>query len=40
MIGKINGLTSKEVQSSLELNGDNSLTREKHKGFFKRFIEN
>jgi len=34
------GLTSNEVHASRLQHGDNSLTREKTKGFFKRFFEN
>ncbi len=34
------GLTEDEVKRSRELNGDNSLSKEKKKGFFKRFLEN
>ena len=36
----IKGLTSAEVKTSLELHGDNSLKREKKKGFFLKFVEN
>lgn len=36
----IKGLTSAEVKTSLELHGDNSLKREKKKGFFQKFVEN
>lgn len=37
---EIKGLTSEEVKKSLELYGDNSLKKQKHKGFLKRFLEN
>ncbi len=37
---QIKGLTDEEVKKSLELYGDNSLTGERRKGFFKRFFEN
>ena len=40
MANKIMGLTAAEVERSLALNGDNSLNRERRKGFFERFIEN
>lgn len=40
MSSKIVGLTSAQVESSLELYGDNSLKKEKTKGFVKRFFEN
>ena len=40
MANKISGLTTTEVERSLALNGDNTLNRERRKGFFKRFIEN
>ena len=40
MSNKIKGLTSDEVERSLKLHGDNSLNKEKGKGFFKRFFEN
>ena len=36
----LKGLTSSEVEKSLKLYGDNSLQREKNKGFVSRFIEN
>ncbi len=36
----IKGLTSAEAARSLELHGDNSLQKEKKKGFFGKFIEN
>ena len=36
----IKGLTAEEVEKSRALHGDNSLKKEKHKGFFKRFLEN
>ena len=37
---KIKGLTNEEVAISREKNGDNGLTKEKSKGFLRRFIEN
>ena len=40
MTNKIKGLTTAEVERSLALNGDNSLNRERRKGFIKRFLEN
>ena len=40
MTSRIKGLTSQEVEKSLKLHGDNSLKKEKGKGFFKRFLEN
>ncbi len=40
MTKQIEGLTSKEVESSLKLHGDNSLKGEKKRGFFRRFFEN
>ena len=40
MTSRIKGLTTEEAKRSLELHGDNSLKKEKKKGFFKRFIEN
>ena len=40
MVNNIVGLTTAEVENSLALNGDNSLNRERRKGFLKRFIEN
>ena len=40
MANKIMGLTTNEVERSLALNGDNSLNRERRKGFFRRFLEN
>ncbi len=36
----IKGLSSEEVTRSLEKYGDNSLTEERKKGFFKKFLEN
>ncbi len=36
----IKGLTADEVKRSLEIHGDNSLQREKNKGFFSKFVEN
>ena len=40
MTSRINGLTSIEVEKSQKLHGDNSLKKEKGKGFLKRFFEN
>ncbi len=40
MTNSIKGLSSEEVKKSLALHGDNSLKKEKRKGFFKRFFEN
>ncbi len=40
MSDNIRGLSEKEVESSRELHGDNSLTKEKRRGFFRRFFEN
>ncbi|MBO5906871.1 MAG: calcium-translocating P-type ATPase, PMCA-type [Clostridia bacterium] len=40
MSKKITGLTQLEVEKSIELYGDNSLRREKKKGFLSRFFEN
>ena len=40
MTSRIKGLTSQEVERSLKLHGDNSLKKEKGKGFIKRFLEN
>lgn len=37
---KIKGLTTAEAKRSLELHGDNSLKKEKNKGFFRKFLEN
>lgn len=37
---ELKGLTSDEVKRSLELYGDNSLSKEKNKGFIRRFVEN
>ena len=37
---KIKGLSSEEVLKSKELYGDNSLHKEKGKGFFSKFIDN
>ena len=37
---EIKGLTSEEAKKSMELYGDNSLRKEKSKGFIKRFFEN
>ena len=36
----IKGLSEPEVKKSFELYGDNSLQKEKNKGFFLRFLEN
>ena len=40
MTNSIKGLSAEEVKKSLALHGDNSLKKEKGKGFFKRFFEN
>ncbi len=40
MTKEIKGLTSAEVRFSLETHGDNSLRKEKRKGFFRRLLEN
>lgn len=40
MSGKEKGLTLQEVKKSKEIHGDNSLLKEKTKGFFGRFFEN
>lgn len=40
MSREIKGLTAEEVNESLLLHGDNSLQKEKRKGFIKRFFEN
>lgn len=40
MSDNIRGLTEKEVEKSKETYGDNSLTKEKRKSFFRRFFEN
>ena len=40
MTREIKGLTDSEVERSYRLHGDNSLKKEKSKGFFGRFIEN
>ena len=40
MTKQIKGLSADQVKKSLELHGDNSLKKEKKKGFFKRFLEN
>lgn len=40
MAAKIVGLTPKEVDASREKHGTNTLTKEKTKGFFRRFFEN
>jgi calcium-translocating P-type ATPase len=39
MTSGINGLTSQEVEKSRSLHGDNSLKKEKGRGFLKRFLE-
>ena len=40
MLGNIKGLTEKEVAASREKHGDNSLVKEKTKGYLRRFLEN
>ncbi|MBR5144481.1 MAG: calcium-translocating P-type ATPase, PMCA-type [Clostridia bacterium] len=40
MTKKIKGLTTKEVEKSLSLYGDNSLVKEKRKSFIAKFVEN
>lgn len=40
MSKKYKGLSEEEVKKSLSLYGDNSLKKEKKKGFFKKFFEN
>lgn len=40
MLTNIKGLTDKEVIISREKNGDNSLLKEKTKGFIRKFLEN
>ena len=40
MLGNIKGLSDKEVVLSRERHGDNSLVKERTKGFFRRFFEN
>ena len=40
MTSRIKGLTTLEVEQSLRLHGDNSLKKEKGKGFLQRFIDN
>ena len=40
MTGKAIGLTSEEAKRSKEKHGDNSLVKEKTKGFIRRFFEN
>ena len=40
MTAKITGLTSEEVKKSKEKHGDNTLVKEKTKGFFGKFFEN
>ena len=40
MIADIKGLTASEVVLSREKHGDNSLVKEKTKGFIRKFLEN
>lgn len=40
MTKQLQGLSADEVKKSLETHGDNSLSKEKSKSFFKRFLEN
>ncbi len=40
MVKEIKGLTSSEVELSKRKHGDNSLQKEKGRGFFRRFLEN
>ena len=40
MTSRIKGLSKSEVEKSLKLHGDNSLKKEKGKGFINRFLEN
>ena len=40
MVCKYKGLSAEEVRLAREKHGDNSLVREKGKGFFKKFLEN
>nr|MBE6545534.1 calcium-translocating P-type ATPase, PMCA-type [Oscillospiraceae bacterium] len=40
MTKQIKGLSADQVKKSLETHGDNSLSKEKNKSFFKRFLEN
>ena len=40
MTAKISGLTSEEVKKSKEKHGDNTLVKEKSKGFLRKFFEN
>ncbi len=40
MSREIKGLTAEQVNESMLLHGDNSLQKEKRRGFFKRFIGN
>jgi len=40
MLANIKGLTEREVALSREKHGDNSLIKEKTKGFFRKFLEN
>ena len=40
MKSKFTGLSEDEVVRSYNLHGDNSLVKEKKKGFIKRFFEN
>lgn len=40
MIKTVKGLTASEVAASKDKHGDNSLIKEKTKGFFRKFLEN
>ncbi len=40
MVKNIKGLSEKEVEDSRAAHGDNSLIKEKRKGFFRKFLEN
>lgn len=40
MVKEIKGLTTSEVEASRKKHGDNSLQKEKSRGFFRRFFEN
>ncbi len=40
MVKELKGLTASEVESSKEKHGDNSLSKEKTKGFFRKFFGN
>ena len=40
MVALNKGLTTEEAQKSKLIHGDNSLAKEKTKGFIKRFFEN